>query len=42
MLQKCPKMKENSETGNAFSMKISELDEDEGILGAPPRQLIVK
>ena len=35
-------MKKNSETSDTFSTKISELDEDEGILGAPPRQLLVK
>ena len=35
-------MKENSETEYTFSTKIPELLEGEGILEAPPRQLLIK
>ena len=35
-------MNKNSETGYAFSTKVLEPCESEGILGAPPRQLLVK
>ena len=39
---KPPKIKENSETGYTFSTKIPKPLEGEGILGARPRQLLVK
>ena len=41
-LQKCPKIKENSETGYMISTKIQKQVEGEGILEAPPCQLLVK
>ena len=41
-LQKLAKMKENSKTGYTFSTKVPEPVEGEGILGAPPLQLLVK
>ena len=34
-------MKENSETGYIFSTKVPEPLKGEGILGAPPRQLLI-
>ena len=42
-LQKHPEMKENSNTGYAFSTKTQEIVEGGAVLGAPfPHQLLTK